>query len=334
MRKLPVAVAFSAALHGAAIAYVQTRPHVKPEPPRPVTTVEIIDVTPPPPEEPVAVALLDDHTVSPTVSGTATPVPVSHATHSNGRGHAAISTSAGSGKVETPAGGGHSPLMSMRTGEKRELHWDPSGAFWNNFEANTKPADIPPPPSGELQPSGNGTYKSDHGMDGAFTATVARDGTVTLKDKPTVGDVHFVGIGIAGRANFDDWAMHQAGIDPYASAKRQWLDKTRDERVRIGEAYRKDQLARTPEYVKRNLAAAWAKTAGDVAARKEALFELWDDCAEGGSDDMIAAGNAARSYILGFIRAHLPQGAEGAFTSEDLSRLNAHKRSQATFQPY
>jgi hypothetical protein len=331
MRKLPVAVAFSAALHGAAIAYVQTRPQVKPEPPRPVTTVEIIDVPPPPPEPPMAVALLDDHTVSSAVPGTAAVVShATHVAHGSSHGHASVSTGTGTPE-EAPAG--RSP-MSMRGGEKRQLVWNPTTGFWDKFEADTKPADIPPPPSGELKPSGNGTYKSDHGMDGAFTATVARDGTVAIKDKPTVGDVHFVGIGIAGRANFDDWAMKQAGIDPYASAKRQWLDKTRDERVRIGAAYRKDQLARTPEYVKRNLEVAWAKTQGDTAARKQALFELWDDCAETGGEDMIAAGTAARTYIVGYIRAHLPQGADGAFTGEDLSRLNAHKRSQATFQPY
>ena len=118
-----------------------------------------------------------------------------------------------------------------------------------------------------------------------------RDGTVSIKDKPTVGDVHFAGIGFTGRANFDDWAMHQAGIDPYASAKRQWLDKTRDERVRIGADYRKEQLARAPEYMKRNVAWAWSKTEGDAEARKQAMFDLWDDCAEKGDDEPVAAGD-------------------------------------------
>jgi len=211
---------------------------------------------------------------------------------------------------------------------------DPDLAFETAFNAYNKPLDLPPPPSGELHPSGNGTYTTDHGMDGAFVGTVHPDGTVSIKDKPTVGDVHFAGIGIAGRANFDDWAMHEAGIDPYASAKRQWLDKTREERVHIGAIYRKEQLARTPEYVKRNLAWAWSKTETDPEARKQALFDLWDDCAEKGDDDLVAAGTGARLYVIGFIRAHLPQGAAGAFTPDDLTRLNAHKRSSATFQPY
>jgi hypothetical protein len=332
MRKLPIAVALSAAVHGAAIAWVQTRPRPKPEAPRTVTTVEIVEPAPPKPdEEPVAVALLDDHSV-PAISGTA--AGVSHATSGTHRGHGAISTGAGHGETPAgPTGQPHSPLMGMR-GQGHQLAWTPSAAFDAALAANDKPIDVPPPPSGELKPSGNGTYTTDHGIDGAFVGTVHRDGTVSIKDKPTVGDIHFAGLGLTGRANFDDWAMHEAGIDPYASAKRQWLDKTREERVRIGAAYRKEQLARTPEYMKRNLAWAWSRTANDPAARKQALFELWDDCAETGDDSLVAAGTAARLYVVGFIRAHLPQGTAGAFTSEDLSRLNSQKRSSTTFQPY
>lgn len=339
MRKLPIAVALSAAVHGAAIAWVQTRPRPKPEAPRPVTTVEIVEPAPPPEDsEPVAVALLDDHSV-PEVSATA--AAVSHATAGNPHGRAAISRGTGTGTAstgtgETAAGKGdapHSKFMEMR-GKSWQFGWNPSEKFMAAFDAYDKPPDLPPPPSGELHASGNGEYTTDHGMDGAFVGTVHRDGTVSIKDKPTVGDVHFAGIGFTGRANFDDWAMHEAGIDPYASAKRQWLDKTRDERVRIGADYRKEQLARAPEYMKRNVAWAWSKTEGDPEARKQAMFDLWDDCAEKGDDELVAAGTGARLYIVGFVRAHLPQGTAGAFTPDDLTRLNAHKRSAAAFQPY
>ena len=43
---------------------------------------------------------------------------------------------------------------------------------------------------------------------------------------------------------------------------------------------------------------------------------------------------AARGYLVGFIRTRLPDGSAGAFTSDELARLNAHKQSQATFAPY
>ena len=334
MRPLRVAIALSAAVHGAALGWVATHPPPKPEAPPPVTTtVEIIAAPPPapPPEEPVAVALLDDHTSVPT--GPATAAATTHATH---HGHAAIATGQG-GTSETPAtpgnAGTHSPLMGMRGGEHKQLTWEPTDKFNDAFAAYeaAHPPDIPPPPSGELKPSGGGTYTSDQP---SFKVKIDRDGTAHIEDKPDVGDVHFSGLGIAGRASFDDWAMRQAGIDPYASAKRQWLDKTRDERARIGMAARKEDLARAPEFMKRNVRYAWAKTEGDVDARKEALFELWDECAETGDADLVAAGTGARTYLVGFIRAHLPQGAPGAFSPEDLTRLNARKRSHATFQPY
>jgi len=333
MRPLRVAIALSAAVHGAALGWVATHPPPKPEAPPPVTTtIEVINVPPRPPDEPVAVALLDDHTPVPT--GPATAAATTHAT---AHGRHSISTGQG-GTGETPATPGtgtesHSPLMGMRGGEHKQLTWNPSDAYLAAsaaYEAS-HPPDIAPPPSGELQPSGGGTYTSDQP---AFKVKIDRDGSAHIEDKADVGDVHFYGLGIAGRASFDDWAMRQAGIDPYASAKRQWLDKTRDERARIGMAARKEDLARAPEFMKRNVRYAWAKTEGDVAARKQALFELWDDCAETGDTDLVTAGGAARSYLVGFIRAHLPQGAPGAFSPEDLTRLNAHKRSHATFQPY
>jgi len=335
VRTLPVAIAVSVALHGGAIAYVQTRPHPKPVAPPKVTTVEIV---PPAPPEPMVVALLDDHTTVKELPASAlaglprtgrASAGTPHGSRAAGGG--AISTGVTGPGVETapPGPPGHSPLMGMRG--KEPLTWSPSAGFDAAFEANAKPPEIPPPPSGELHPSGGGTYKSDQST---FQVKIDRDGTAHLDDKPDVGDVHISGAGIAGRASFDDWAMRKAGIDPYASAKLQWLDKTRDERARIGMANRKEDLARAPEFMKRNVAWAWSRTAADPEARKQALFELWDECAETGDHDLVEAGKAARAYLVGFIRGRLPDGKPGAFTADDLARLNAHRRSKATFAPY
>jgi hypothetical protein len=98
-------------------------------------------------------------------------------------------------------------------------------------------------------------------------------------------------------------------------------------------ANRTEDLARAPEFMRKNVAWAWAHVRSDDE-RKEALFELWDDCAETGDDDLVQAGANARRYLVGFIRAHLPAGKRGAYTPEDLARLNAHRRSKATFAPY
>lgn len=336
MRTLPVAIVVSVALHGAAIAYVQTRPRPKVEPPPKVTTIEIVPPAAKADPEPMVVALLDDHTpVKPLPLDGLTNGKTSPANHATTHVHGLTNGKTSPGGGEVPSGPpSHNPLMGMRgKNEGSGLTWNPSGAFDAAFDAysDAHPPDIAPPPSGELHPSGNGTFTSDQP---AFKVRVDRDGTAHIDDKPDVGDVHVSGLGIAGRASFDDWAMRKAGIDPYSSAKRQWLDKTRDERARIAMANRKEDLARAPEFMRRNLAWAWKKTTNDPDARKQALFELWDECAETGDDQLVAAGSAARVYLVGFIRAHLPPDQPGAFTADDLARLNAHRRSKATFEPY
>jgi hypothetical protein len=328
MRALPVAIAVSAALHGLAIAYVETRPQRKAEPARPVTTIEIV---PPAAPEPMVVALLDDHTAVTSRPATVSASQPSHMATTgapSGRGKEGTTSPDKSAATQGTGGGKEgttSPLVSP-------LVWTPSDKFNAAFDAYSAahPPDIPPPPSGELHPSGGGTYTSDQP---AFTVKTDRDGTAHIEDKPDVGDVHIAGLGIAGRMNVDDWLMRRQGIDPYASAKRQWLDKTRDERARIGMASRKEDLARAPELVRRNVAWAIAHAKTDDE-RKQALFELWDDCAETGDAALVEAGAGARAYVIGFIRAHLPAGKPGGYTAEDLARLNAQRRSKATFAPY
>jgi hypothetical protein len=73
-------------------------------------------------------------------------------------------------------------------------------------------------------------------------------------------------------------------------------------------------------------------TARDLAERKRGLFELWDDCAETGSDELVAGGTAARAIVIGAIRARL-RGAD-AYTASELAQLNAIRRSKAVFAPY
>jgi hypothetical protein len=75
----------------------------------------------------------------------------------------------------------------------------------------------------------------------------------------------------------------------------------------------------------------WTKLTS-TAERKQALFDLWDEIAETGPDDVVAAGIAARAQIIGFVRARLT-GAD-AYTATELERLNGAKKSTATFDPY
>ena len=159
------------------------------------------------------------------------------------------------------------------------------------------------------------------------------DGTVTRNtgDKPDQGGTVPI---VGGRTELTDWVMRQGGIDPYASAKRQWLDRTRDERLAIKAAAEARKLAETTRTIRAHAARVWGRTDLDAAARRAALFELWDDAAEDGPAELVEAGTAARNAIVGFVRAHLPAGGPDAYPAAELAALNARRLSRATFAPY
>lgn len=195
-----------------------------------------------------------------------------------------------------------------------------SGEFMSTFLANTKP--LPPPieKSGELHPDGQG-MKSEHKT---FTMKVAPDGTVDIHDKANWQQKSLF------HAEFDvtDALMRSHGQDPYASYKMKVLDETREERVEMGKQYRTQQLARSREIMNKNIARLVGSTT-DVEELKQGLFELWDDCAETGSDELVVAGRAAREQVIAYIRGKIPN----AYSAADLTRLNKLRRSQLPFAP-
>jgi hypothetical protein len=178
----------------------------------------------------------------------------------------------------------------------------------------------------ELQPDKGGGTKSEHKT---FRARFNPDGTVaSLKDKPNIQREGF-------GASFDvtDGLMRSKGIDPYSSYKLKVLDETREERAAIGQRYRSKVLAHSQQFMAQNVQQLWATTP-DPAARKQGLFELWDDCAETGSEELVAGAAAARTYLIGFIRTKLPPGSTHAFTADEIARFNKQRKSRAWFTPY
>lgn len=159
------------------------------------------------------------------------------------------------------------------------------------------------------------------------------DGTITRHtgDKPDHGGTVPI---VGGRAELTDRVMRQGGQDPYAAAKRQWLDRTRDERLAIKAAAQTRKLAETTRTARAHAARVWAQTEVAPAARRAALFELWDDAAEDGPPELIEAGEAARKAVLGYIRAHLPASGPDAYTAAELDALNARRLSHQRFDPY
>jgi hypothetical protein len=276
--------------------------------------------------------------------------------HAPARGEVAISTGAPGGKEPQRGAPARSPWMTMR-GPARPAGIGLSPEFVENFLVHGRPAPPPPDIPGErigneiaelrtqlghaerysaedaaglrqqlvvrndqradeeLTPAGGGTYRADKET---FTAKIGADGTIHLKDKPEQLDTQ-------------DRLMLRMGIDPYARVKLAFLDRTRDQRAAVGERHNRAQLAHAAELMQHNIDRLWAITR-ELAARKAGLFELWDDCAETGSDALVAGGSAARTLVTGVIRARL-RGDE-AYTDAELARLNAHRRSTAVFAPY
>lgn len=137
---------------------------------------------------------------------------------------------------------------------------------------------------------------------------------------------------LSGKADITSYLHRKFIGDPFASRKLKLLDDTRAERVESGRVYRAKQLAGSAEIMANNLAALWAATA-DPAERREALFELWDECSEGEGEPG-AAGDRARAMVIGWIGAHLPRGGSEAYGEAEIARLDAKRASRQHFAPY
>jgi hypothetical protein len=135
--------------------------------------------------------------------------------------------------------------------------------------------------------------------------------------------------GAAADGNFDltAYLMRKTHVgDAYGARKRALLDDTRAERAARGGVYRSEQLARSAELMRRNLERLWATTL-DPAARRVALFELWDESAEG-DGPVGEAGERARAEVIGWIRAH-----DVVYSRDELAALAARCSSRQRFEP-
>jgi hypothetical protein len=139
---------------------------------------------------------------------------------------------------------------------------------------------------------------------------------------------------IGGQFDATDILMRRHGLDPYFAHKLALLDATRNARIELATRDRAAQLAHAAELMAHNLAALWADARLDLAAKKRALFELWDECAEAGDPSLVDGGGDARRLVIHFIRLHLPAGTIGAYTRIELAALARHQQSAAVFRPY
>ena len=366
MRKLPPGLAISAAVH--VIAVVCASAYEAPEeapPARPIALPVVIEVVEPRPAviEPLAVALVTD---VPAMTGEALPAAATVRRTSRATAVEPTTTTTTTTIVE-PAPTPRHPMMSLRRGYDLKLRTATAEELAARAPLEPRPSE----PAGVLQPSGGGTSRTDLGPI-ALRADATGHASLEAKRNLQVSIVtprklaKSIGKGIADwyekpnkipsgsevepgtdskpdhggtvpivKGSFDatDALMRRHGQDPYASAKLEILDRTRDERARIGARHRDRELARSTELVQKQLDRLWSTTPA-LAARKQALFELWDDCAETGDAALVDGARAARKLVIGFIRARLPAGGATAFTTSELAAFNRTKQSTATFAPY
>lgn len=186
-------------------------------------------------------------------------------------------------------------------------------------------------------PSLAGSYQPAPGTAinlGASSSINAVPGTASMSHNLDKNGTTIVAPLLSGTFDASDALMRNHGMDPYFSRKLQFLDATRDRRAQLGNHNRNDQLAHAARLMQRNLDALWTDPRLDLAAKKRALFELWDECAEDGDTLLVNGAGSARQRVIGFIRSHVPAGSAGAYTRSELAELARQQQSKAVFQPY
>jgi hypothetical protein len=183
---------------------------------------------------------------------------------------------------------------------------------------------------------------------GRFVATLNPDGRVNFRNKGAKAT--WTNIGMAGPG---DMLSAAAGEDPYARLKAALLKATFEMRLGMAVDFQKRQLDKRLSRLDGELDKIWTDERRELSARKELLFQRWDECDE--PDEVSAAAElpgfgsvesseldqarqgaatSARKRILKFIREHAPKGSAEAFTVTELADMNRRRASKQKFDPY
>jgi len=186
------------------------------------------------------------------------------------------------------------------------------------------------PPSVTARPSTTDLPKVLHGGAGV-TANVDEDGAIRFHDARNLG---YDPVTWAGRLDITDMAMRMAGQDPYAAVKRKMADETREQRIcmaKHAQDQRQSQALLGLSAKVRELARRVDLT---PPARRQLVFEIWDECAEGAGDRTADYGAMARATIFSVIREAFPAGTDLGYQPAELVALNQRRSSHEKFAPY
>jgi hypothetical protein len=279
------------------------------------------------------------------------------------------STTGGDGtKPSAEPAGSSGGMLTMRREPKKQLSLDgvDLGAI---ALARPNEAVLPVAPSGLLRPAGGGDQAA---RSGGVTMKVAPDGDIDFESGnaakvsiavPTPAEVlggpdteqeeapiqdlpqheqaveggwnsgsRGGGASIGGGFDITSLVMSKLGMDPDQARKQKLMEETYEERAGQRAVHTDAQLRDADKLVRKTLVQLWRATT-DPVERRQALFELWDECEEG-DGARAEAGARVRRQVLGWIRAKLPAGSRDAYTDDEVARLNAARRSSQPFKPY
>ena len=168
----------------------------------------------------------------------------------------------------------------------------------------------------------DGSYRY-HGH--AFDAVIHPDGSVGFTDRPGF-DVDLA----HGSAGFDitDAIMGSAGQDPYAAEREFFMERAEETIARLESRARTEAATHSLSGVRTRCRTIWEDATMPAAARRRALFDLWDELADGDE------GAPARQAVVAYIRSAIPSSSAESFTMMELARMNANRQSAERFDPY
>jgi hypothetical protein len=132
----------------------------------------------------------------------------------------------------------------------------------------------------------------------------------------------------SGTFDATDALMRVAGLDPYASAKTCFLDEVEPIRDELRSSWKQARLEEAIVALRARLNDLWADPTHDKAARRRAIFALYDSCND---ED---AGATARRLIVSWVRITLPAGSPDAFTRAELKAFERDRSGPVAFLPY
>ena len=141
------------------------------------------------------------------------------------------------------------------------------------------------------------------------------------------------GIGIAGRFDVTDQVMKLTGQDPYAAVKRKMAEETFEQRLCMARRHQGERQRQALLGLSTKIRRIAARPDLSAAARREAVFAIWDECLEE-SDSVDDYGAMARATILAVVREVFPEGSELSYRPVDLLAMNEKRSSRQRFAPY